>query len=158
MAPIVNKLAAGNLFCGEFAGLDGMNGKVNFGRPFTGRPTALRFWVKYQGGQVDYEGGPEGSKITTNDFDKGQIKFALGTWDKNKFGGTETCPVQVNTSNEKTFWPINSIEGTIAYADIVLQGDGSEIYHHLGCGKHVRRLLRRQFFEPAVARRHGTHI
>ena len=126
MAPIVNKLAAGNLFCGEFAGLDGMNGKVNFGRPFTGRPTALRFWVKYQGGQVDYEGGPEGSKITTNDFDKGQIKFALGTWDKNKFGGTETCPVQVNTSNEKTFWPINSIEGTIAYADIVLQGDGSE--------------------------------
>lgn len=126
MAPIVNKLAAGNLFCGEFAGLDGMNGKVNFGRPFTGRPTALRFWVKYQGGQVDYEGGPEGSKITTNDFDKGQIKFALGTWDNKKYGGSATCPVQVNTSDISTFWQIDSIEGTIAYADIVLQGDGSE--------------------------------
>lgn len=120
------KFAAGNIFCGEFAGVSGLDGKVNFGRPFTGRPTALRFWVKYIGGKVDNAGGPEGSELTTNDFDKGQIKFALGTWDKNKFGGTETCPVQVNTSNEKTFWPINSIEGTIAYADIVLQGDGSE--------------------------------
>lgn len=123
---VVNKLAAGNLFSGEFAGLDGMNGKVNFGRPFTGRPTALRFWVKYKGGQVDYEGGPEGSKLTASDFDKGQVKFALGTWDHNKYGGSVSCPVQVNTSDTGTFWPIDSIEGTIAYKDLILQGDGSE--------------------------------
>ena len=120
------KFAAGNIFCGEFAGVSGLDGKVNFGRPFTGRPTALRFWVKYIGGKVDNAGGPEGSELTTNDFDKGQIKFALGTWDNKKYGGSATCPVQVYTADKETFWPIDSIEGTIAYADIVLQGDGSE--------------------------------
>ena len=123
---VVNKLAAGNLFSGEFAGLDGMNGKVNFGRPFTGRPTALRFWVKYKGGKVDYAGGPEGSQLTTSDFDKGQVKFALGTWSHNKYGGSASCPLQVNTSDTSTFWPIESIEGTIAYKDLILQGDGQE--------------------------------
>lgn len=120
------KFAAGNIFCGEFAGVSGLEGKVNFGRPFTGRPTALRFWVKYIGGKVDNAGGPEGSELTTNDFDKGQIKFALGTWDNKKYGGSATCPVQVYTADKETFWQIDSIEGTIAYADIVLQGDGSE--------------------------------
>lgn len=120
------KFAAGNIFCGEFAGVSGLDGKVNFGRPFTGRPTALRFWVKYIGGKVDNAGGPEGSELTTNDFDKGQIKFALGTWDNKKYGGSATCPVQVYTADKETFWQIDSIEGTIAYADIVLQGDGSE--------------------------------
>ena len=50
------KFAAGNIFCGEFAGVSGLDGKVNFGRPFTGRPTALRFWVKYIGGKVDNAG------------------------------------------------------------------------------------------------------
>ena len=120
------KFAAGNIFCGEFAGVSGLDGKVNFGRPFTGRPTALRFWVKYIGGKVDNAGGPEGSELTTNDFDKGQIKFALGTWDNKKYGGSATCPVQVYTADKETFWQIDSIEGTIAYSDIVLQGDGSE--------------------------------
>lgn len=120
------KFAAGNIFCGEFAGVSGLDGKVNFGRPFTGRPTALRFWVKYIGGKVDNAGGPEGSQLTTNDFDKGQIKFALGTWDNKKYGGSATCPVQVYTADKDTFWQIDLIEGTIAYADIVLQGDGSE--------------------------------
>lgn len=120
------KFAAGNIFCGEFAGVDGTNGKVNFGRKFTGRPTALRFWVKYKGGQVDKAGGPEGGGLTTSDFDKGQIKFAIGTWDYKKFGGSENCPVQVYTADKNTFWDISSIEGTIAYADIVLQGNGAE--------------------------------
>lgn len=120
------KFAAGNIFCGEFAGVDGTNGRVNFGRPFSGRPTALRFWVKYIGGKVDKAGGPEGSALTTSDFDKGQIKFALGTWDNKKYGGSASCPVQVYTADKSTFWDISSIDGTIAYADIILQGDGSE--------------------------------
>ena len=116
------KFAAGNIFCG----VDGTNGRVNFGRPFSGRPTALRFWVKYIGGKVDKAGGPEGSALTTSDFDKGQIKFALGTWDNKKYGGSASCPVQVYTADKSTFWDISSIDGTIAYADIILQGDGSE--------------------------------
>ena len=122
------QFAAGNIFSGTFVGADAltMSGKVNFGMPFTGRPTALRFWVKYKGGKVDKAGGPEGSQLTTSDFDKGQIKFALGTWDYNKYGGTKTSPLQVDTAKESTFWAVDSIEGTIAYKDLILQGDGQE--------------------------------
>lgn len=122
------KFAAGNIFSGVFVGADAltMSGKVNFGMPFTGRPTALRFWVKYKGGKVDKAGGPAGDQLTTSDFDKGQIKFALGTWDYNKYGGSSASPLQVDTAKESTFWAIDSIEGTIAYKDLILQGNGQE--------------------------------
>ena len=40
------KLGAGNLFTGDFQ-LDGLNGLLHFGRPFTSFPTALRLYYKY---------------------------------------------------------------------------------------------------------------
>lgn len=40
------KLAAGNLFTGDFA-LDGVNGLLHFGREFSSFPTALRLYYKY---------------------------------------------------------------------------------------------------------------
>lgn len=40
------KLGAGNIFTGDFA-LDGLNGLLHFGRPFTSFPTALRLYYKY---------------------------------------------------------------------------------------------------------------
>lgn len=118
------KLAAGNLFSGEFAGLDGLNGKVNFGRPWTLRPTAVRLWYKYIGGKVDKAGGPTNDRLTTSDYDRCQIKVALGTWDNKSYGGSKTSPVQVNTSKKDTFWDYTEIEGTVAYGDFVCQGDG----------------------------------
>lgn len=39
---VVGKLAAGNLFTGDYVRTDGTNGILNFGRAFTGRPTRLR--------------------------------------------------------------------------------------------------------------------
>lgn len=118
------KLAAGNLFCGEFAGLDGLNGKVNFGRPWNGyRPTGVRFWYKYKGGKVTNT--DSSVPLTTNDYDRFQVKFALGTWDYKKFGGTKVCPVQVNTSKPATFWHFGEIEGSIAYTDMIEIGDGN---------------------------------
>lgn len=42
----VIKLGAGNLFTGDFQ-LDGLNGLLHFGRPFTSFPTALRLYYKY---------------------------------------------------------------------------------------------------------------
>lgn len=122
----VVKFAAGNIFSGEFAGLDGMNGKVNFGRPWTSRPTAVRFWYKYKGGKVDAAGGPEGSKLTTSDYDLFQVKVAVGTWDYRVYGGSRTSPVQVNTSKPSTFWDYDKIEGTIAYGQYTERGNGSE--------------------------------
>ncbi|MCQ2177433.1 MAG: PCMD domain-containing protein [Bacteroidales bacterium] len=113
---VVVKFAAGNLFTGEFAGLSGMNGKVNFGRPWTARPTAIRFWYKYKGGTVDY--APSGSPISKGDQDRFFVKVALGNWDYTKYGGSASCPLQVNTGDKSTFWDIENIAGTIAYADL----------------------------------------
>lgn len=112
------KFAAGNLFSGSFAGLEGMSGgKVNFGRPFEGRPTKLRFWAKYSTAKVTHAGGPSGSELTTDDYDIGQVKVALGTWTASKYGGTAESPVQVNTTKESTFVDFSTDAATIAYGE-----------------------------------------
>ena len=46
------KLGAGNLFTGDFS-LDGTHGVLNFGRPFTSFPTALRLYYKYTSTTID---------------------------------------------------------------------------------------------------------
>lgn len=44
---VIVKFAAGNLFIGKFVSVDGTNGILNFGQPFTGRPTKLKGYYKY---------------------------------------------------------------------------------------------------------------
>lgn len=51
---ILGKLAAGNLFVGEYYKTDGTNGILHFGRPFTERPTRLRGQFKYTTAPIDY--------------------------------------------------------------------------------------------------------
>lgn len=106
---VVIKFAAGNIFCGEFAGLEGLSGgKVNFGRPFTLRPRKLSLMLKYQPGNIDnINGCPEGEKVAMGDPDRCQIYIALGTWDHKKYGGTADSPVQVNTTRKETFFNPN---------------------------------------------------
>jgi len=113
---VVVKFAAGNLFTGEFAGLVGTSGgKVNFGRPFSARPTGVRFWYKYISGKVDY--AQSDAPIAKGDYDQCNIKVALGTWGFKKYGGSTTCPVQVNTTDKSTFWDYPNLPETIAYAE-----------------------------------------
>ena len=113
---VVIKFAAGNLFTGEFAGLVGTSGgKVNFGRPFTARPTGVRFWYKYISGKVDY--AQDGAPIKKGDYDQCNVKVALGTWSFKKYGGSTSCPVQVNTTDKSTFWDYPNLPETIAYAE-----------------------------------------
>ena len=120
------KFAAGNLFSGNFAGVIGTKGgKVNFGRKFVGRPSKLRFWVKYSTGKVTHEGGPSGSALTSSHYDIGQIKIALGTWDADSYGGTSDSPVQVNTTDTSTFVDFNTDPATIAYGDMQITGAAS---------------------------------
>lgn len=119
---VIIKLAAGNLFTGEFATTKGTNGVVNFGRPFTLRPTALRVWMKYTPGKINMMGSnlPAGESIQTGDPDNGSIYIALGTWTKEKYGmgangagddakggqpfGTDDSPVSIDTRDMKTFF------------------------------------------------------
>ena len=124
---MVGMLAAGNLFTGQFAGLVGTSGgKVNFGRPWTSRPSALRIWCKYTTGKFNIIKN-NSLGVTESDYDRAQIKVALGTWDYKKYGGTKDSPVHVNTTDESTFVDFYTDPSTIANGDVIIYNDGYSI-------------------------------
>ncbi len=121
---IVGMLTAGNLFTGQFAGLVGTSGgKVNFGRPWTSRPSALKIWAKYSTGQINILKN-KNLGVTESDYDRAQIKVAIGTWPYKKYGGTKDSPVHVNTTDENTFVDFFTDESTIANGDLIIYNDG----------------------------------
>ena len=122
-------LAAGNLFTGQFEGLVGTEGgKVNFGRPWTSRPTALRVWCRYETDKIDVINSmPPGMTLTKNDYDRAQIKVAIGTWNYKTYGGTKNSPVHVNTTDSRTFVDYYTDPSTIANGDIIIYHDGYQI-------------------------------
>lgn len=119
-------LAAGNIFTGNFAGLVGTSGgMVNFGRPWTTRPVAVKLYCKYSTGKMNIiKGFPDGVNLTGEDYDRAEIKIALGTWSYRTYGGTPESPVHVNTTDPSTFVNFATDAATIA--------DGSLIVHHDG--------------------------
>ena len=124
---MIGILAAGNLFTGQFAGLVGTEGgKVNFGRPWTSRPTALKISCKYTTGKMDIvSGSPDGVALVKNEtYDCAEIKFAIGNWDYKKYGGTLTSPVHVNTTEPEKFFDYDSDPSTIAYGNLLIHHDG----------------------------------
>ncbi len=129
---VVIKLAAGNIFVGEFFGIRSLShGIVNFGRPFTLRPTAMRLWVKYNRGQItnanDIAAVPAGETLNVGDYDTGSIYIALGTWTKEEYGhgkdnelfGTDECPVSIDTRDVKTFFNPNG-KDVVGYGGVLL--------------------------------------
>lgn len=121
---IAGMLTAGNIFTGNFAGLIGTSGgKVNFGRPWTSRPSALRVWCKYSTGTIDVLKN-ENLGLTKSDYDRAQIKVAIGTWSYKKYGGTKDSPVLVNTTDEATFVDFYTDEKTIANGEVIIYNDG----------------------------------
>ena len=119
-------LAAGNLFTGQFAGLVGTEGgKVNFGRPWTTRPKALKLYCKYSTGKMDIINGmPAGVSISNADYDRAQIKVAFGTWKEREYGGTAESPVLINTTDSKTFVDFYTDKSTIANGELIIYNDG----------------------------------
>ena len=122
------KLAAGNLFTGQFVETVGTSGgKVNFGRPWAARPTAIKFWAKYTTGNIEYTSSS--IPLTKSDLDRAQVKVALGTWDPKKYGGSADSPVQVNTTQTSTFVDFynDTKGGTVANGDVIIYHDGYDI-------------------------------
>ncbi len=114
---VVVKFAAGSISTCEYAGTEGTNGKVNFGRPFTARPSAVRLWAKYNGGEInrgDYSGEP----------DYATFIVALGTWPNTKYKGSKNCPLQVYTADKNTYWNYAELPETIAYGYYETTGIG----------------------------------
>lgn len=123
---MVGILAAGNLFTGQFAGLVGTEGgRVYFGRPWTTRPVALKLYCRYTTGKIDIiKGMPPGTNLTKDDYDRAQVKFALGTWNYRDYGGTKESPVHINTTDPSTFVDFSKDRSTIANGDLVIHHDG----------------------------------
>lgn len=78
----IGKLAAGSIYTGDFVKIDGMNGILNFGRPFSARPTKLRGYYKYTPAPINH--------VSEDDFDVAafmgkndtcNIYIILGDWD-----------------------------------------------------------------------------
>lgn len=109
----IGKFAAGNLFAGEFLGTeDTYYGILGWGRPFNTRPYALKAWVKYTPGTVDYT---ETDKIKKGDLDIGKIYIAVGDWTGNNPSYPQ-WPVVVRTLGPELFEPDSP--GTIGYGEI----------------------------------------
>lgn len=113
-------LTSGNIFTGQFVSLVGTSGgMLNYGRPWTTRPKALKFKMKYESGPIDIIGTvPPGETVNKGDNDRCNIIVSVGEWDYRKCGGSPDSPVHVNTV-EKVFFSKDT-EGTIGYGDYVL--------------------------------------
>ena len=101
----IGKFAAGNIYVGKYAGTNGTNGQVDFGQPFTGRPTALRGWYKCNVGEINKTGS--GAPVTSGP-DRYQIMICLTT-------GVH----RVDTSSSSTFFNCKTDSKVIAYGEIL---------------------------------------
>lgn len=103
----LGKFAAGNMFVGEFKRVDGTNGILDFGRPFTAKPTKLKGAYKYTSKPINYFDKEMFSHLSGVP-DTCSIFIALGDWDS---------PVEIRTkpSDRKMFDPKDP--KIIAYAE-----------------------------------------
>jgi len=104
---ILGKLAAGNLFAGDYVATEGTNGILSFGRPFTERPTTLT-------GRWDYTSVPISHSSTGFEQMRGEpdtciVWCALGDWD-------EPYEIRTNPANRHLFSPDDP--GVIAYGQV----------------------------------------
>lgn len=85
---VAGVFAAGSLYAGTFGKVEGLSGaSLNFGRPYTGRPSGLRGYYKYNSGVIDKVKSPYESLQGTKD--SCHIYVALFTW---------SAPFKVNTN------------------------------------------------------------
>lgn len=118
----IGKFAAGNLFVGKFIDTEKTYyGILGWGRPWKSRPLALRAWVRYTPGSVDYT---ETDKIKKGDQDKGIIYIAVGDWTSNDAQYGSQWPVVVRTLGPSLFNPKD--KGTIGYGEMIFTGKTEE--------------------------------
>ncbi|MCD8270999.1 MAG: PCMD domain-containing protein [Parabacteroides sp.] len=114
---VVIKFAAGNIYSGSFYDVIGTKGALlDFGRPYTSRPSALKGYYKYTSGIINFAGSKYESMIGQKD--SCHIYIALfKNWTK---------PFRVN-SVEETFVDISwNNEDLIAFGELKTDQSNSE--------------------------------
>ena len=100
------KLGAGNIFTGDFE-LEGLNGLLHFGRPFSSFPTSLRLYYKYTPATIDMIGDNVGDLASLKgQTDMCQIYIALSD---------KIYEIHNDPKNRQLFNPNDS--GIIAYGE-----------------------------------------
>lgn len=79
---VVIQFAAGNIYTGNYQEtiLNPMGARINWGQPFTSRPTALHGWIQYSPGTVNRgknENLPDDATLHLDDTDQNAIYIAL---------------------------------------------------------------------------------
>ena len=92
---IVGKLAAGNIYTGEYRKTDGTNGILGFGRPFTGRPTKLKGHFKYNCVNISHS-SDDNYKHLIGQPDTMSVYVALTNW-------SEPYEIRTRPTNRQLF-------------------------------------------------------
>lgn len=102
----LGKFAAGNIFVGTFVKVDGTNGIIDFGKPFTSYPTRVKGYYKYTSAPINYASSE--FQALKGLADTCTIYAALGDWDS---------PVEIRTRPENRKLFDKNDPRIIAYAE-----------------------------------------
>lgn len=108
---IIGKLAAGSIYTGSFVKVDGTNGILDFGRPWTLRPTKLKGYYQYKTAEINYANS-ELANLKGRP-DSCHIYVALTDW-------TAPFEIRTNPSNRKLF--DKNADYVIGYGELVYSG------------------------------------
>lgn len=109
----LGKIAAGNIFSGDYVKTDGTNGILSFGRPFTERPTRLTGYAKYT--CVPISNSSSEMAYLKGRPDTAQIYIALADW-------IEPLEIRTNPKNRQLFDPADPAViayGTVLYGETI---------------------------------------
>ncbi len=97
------KFAAGSLYTGKFAGLDGFNAMLDFGIPYQGRPTTLTGYYKYIPGVVNrLPKNDDRFNHLKGEMDSCHIYVALCDWTEAFHANTKTETLLDCSENNKS--------------------------------------------------------
>lgn len=108
----IGKLAAGSIYTGKFARVDGTNGILDFGKPWKLRPTKLRGYYKYKTAPINYASAE--FKHLMELPDSCHIYVALADW---------SAPFEIRTNPKNRQLFNASSTSVIAYGELVRGSD-----------------------------------
>ena len=104
---IVGVFAAGNIYTGRYVKTAGIGAQLDFGIPFTSRPTSLKGYYNYSPGPIDKTRSQYEHLKGKNDCCN--IYIVLADWDK---------PFEINTTSGK-FLDVENDRNIIAYGELL---------------------------------------